>query len=65
MTQLIRYTIYDVLKYVSDMILVHDNVSVQYCSELGKGRPRHWGKAGLGDRLDRLLKEQTQSGDGI
>ena len=23
------------------------------CNELGKGRPRHWGKAGLGDRLDR------------
>ena len=36
----------------------------------GKCRPRHWGKAGLGDRLDRrrlirLLKEQTQSSDGI
>ena len=43
---------------------------VKVCNELGKGRPRYWGKAGLGDRLDlrrliRLLKEQTQSGDGI
>ena len=24
-----------------------------YCNELGKDRPRTWGKAGLGDRLNR------------
>ena len=24
-----------------------------YCNELGKDRPRTWGKAGLGDRFDR------------
>ena len=47
-----------------------DSLVDYMCNELGKYRPRHWGKAGLGDRFDRrrlisLLKEQTQSGDDI
>ena len=35
-------------------VLYHGLMTIVYiCNELGKDRPRTWGKAGLGDRLDR------------
>ena len=49
--------LYHVVQVVENNIRLHHPgrpvLQACYCNELGKCRPRHWGKAGLGDRFDR------------